>query len=348
MSRVLSPAGALLLLVSAFSAFPSPFYASVLAASAWGVWAPASLFSAHGIAVIGAMTLLRRAPRLGSRPRVTLTLALGLDAVGGVLLAAGFGSSQLALLLIARVVTGMALGLATPVLTEILARDDAGTAVATAATLGGVGLGALVAGGLSAVGLTTDLVFLVGAGVLVASTALVRRLPSLGRGPAGTVLVAAATGPDLAVAVAALLVFAANGLLGLFTSLIPIALVDRVGGGALMAGAIVATVMVGAGLARLILSEPAGTRSMVVLLCALTLGAVVTVAGAHHSCTPAVLAGGAFLGAGAGIGYDSGMRMAIGSKVDALSRLGALARVQRAGQLGLVIPALAVPMFIRA
>ncbi len=341
MSGLLSPEGALLLLVSAFSAFPSPFYGSLLAVSSWGIWAPAVLFSVHGAAVIVAMSLLHRMRSLSVHPRVLVAAALIIDAAGGIVLAIGFQTGNIVLLLAARAVTGIALGLSTPLLSERLTRGTRGTAAATAGTLGGVGVGALCAAALSTLGIPTSLVFLSGTAGLLLGVAVALRLP--GRGP-GVATAPGATGWTRSDGTAAALVFISNGVLGLFTSLIPLSIIARIGGGSLMAGAVVATAMLGAGGARLASKTTRPWASAVTATLALAFGSVMLATGIAVSSPIATLIGGALLGAAAGIGYDSGIRLAIGSKGDALSRVASLAKAQRAGQFGLVLPALAVPL----
>ncbi|WP_084125202.1 hypothetical protein [Demequina sp. NBRC 110054] len=339
-----------LTLVSAFSAFPSPFYADIAAASAWGLWTSAVLFAAHGVAVIVAMTWLRRAGMARRVPsRSLVVVALLVDAVGGVLLALGMSAAGVGLLLAGRVVTGLALGLATPLLTETLARHARGTAWATAATLGGVGMGALAAAMLVATGVAVPAVFAAGASVLALVALAVALSPTMV--PAIVPTTAAppsASARDRALAAAVVLVFVANGLLGLFTSLVPAVVVAAIGGGSLLAGAVVAATMIGAGAARLAMDASRPRVVASVAVGSLGAGCFLFTAGVAAHQGPAVILGSVILGASCGLGYDAGLRMAIGSKVDALARVAALARAQRAGQLGLVVPALVFPALARA
>lgn len=354
---------AVLAIISAFSAFPSPFYADIAAASSWAMWASAALFSIHGVGVIAAMTVVRRSAgfaRLACRDLVVAALVA--DALGGLLLALGMGMASVPLLLAGRLVTGVALGLVTPVLTETLARETRSTSWATAATLGGVGVGALMAALLATAGVAVPLVFVAGTAVLAAAGLGAARIPGIAwsaatttvsgpealAAPGAVAAPSASAGPDVAATAAVLIVFAANGVLGLFTSLVPAAVAPLLGGGSLLAGLVVATTMIGAGLSRLVAAPPQARATAITAAVALSLGAAVFAAGVAGGRPPAaVVLGSALIGAACGIGHDAGLRMAIGPKVDALRKVRGLARVQRAGQLGLVIPALVFPALAR-
>lgn len=331
-----------LLAISAFSAFPSPFYAHIADASGWGLWASAVLFSSHGVAVIVAMSAVRMVTRwVGTDALVPA--ALFVDAGGGLLLMTGMAGDSLSLLLSGRVVTGVALGLATPVLSEVLSHRERGVAVVTAGTLGGVGLGALGAGLLHETGIATGAVFGLGTLLLLAVALGAVAVPTGSGRPLPRAASAPGHGRGSAGPIAVVVVFVANGVLGLFTSLVPAVVVERIGGGALLAGILVAGTMLGAGAARLVLSVARMERVAAASAATLAAGTIALAAGASYGEPEVVLIGCVLMGAACGLGYDAGLRMAIGSKVDALVRLRSLAQVQRAGQLGLVIPALIFP-----
>lgn len=339
---------AVLVMVSAFSAFPSPFYGDIASASPLGLWASAVLFSVHGMAVIVAMTLVRgggAVAALGTRR--LLVVALIVDVAGGLALAAGMAASSFSALAAGRIVTGLALGLATPLLTEALSRARRGTALATAGTLGGVGLGALAAAVLAWAGASVPAVFIAGSAALAVSIAAVMASPAP-PAPASAPVAAVAAGVDLGAAVAVVVVFAANGVLGLFTSLIPALAAPMLGGGALLAGVVVASTMIGAGAARLAVRPSSPRAVAAAAMLATVLGAAVFSVALAARMDALAVAGALLLGAACGLGYDEGLRMAIGSRVDALRRVASVARVQRAGQLGLVLPALIFPVLIQA
>lgn len=343
-----------LTVVSAFSAFPSPFYSGVAAASALGLWAAAVMFSIHGVAVIVAMSALRAASwPVADRHRAIVTAALVVDAVGGLVLAWGMATESMTLLLTGRAITGLALGLATPVLTAVLARHRTGTAWATAATLGGVGIGAVAAAALESTGVSVPGVFISGAVVVAAVIAVVPFLttrPATGasvtwEAPDGIVTRPQTRVSELTPALASALVitFVATGILGLFTSLIPAVTAPALGGGAGLAGVIVAVAMIGAGGARLV-GLGGSTRGLVVTVTIAVAAVAVFAAGIAYGHAGTVVASATMIGAACGVGYDMGLRLAIGPQVDALRRVAVLARVQRAGQVGLVVPALAFPL----
>ncbi|WP_162238328.1 hypothetical protein, partial [Microbacterium sp. Leaf351] len=94
-----------LTVVGAFSALPSAFYTHIVSATGTP-WATALLFSGHGLASIGGMTVAARAARRRSLVAIVV-VAVVLDAAGAALLVIA-PLDQLGVLLAARVVCGAA------------------------------------------------------------------------------------------------------------------------------------------------------------------------------------------------------------------------------------------------
>jgi MFS family permease len=187
------------------------------------------IFAVYAVAVLATLLLAgRSSDQAGRRP--VLAVALGLSALSTVafILAPGEG-----VLLAARVLSGLSAGLvtgtATAALTE-LAPGPAGrgraSLVATAANMGGLGLGPLIAGLLAQYAPhPTTLVFEVYLAVLAAAGLCLRFIPetiSPRHRPAlrfaGLGIPERGRGQFIAAAVAA---FAAFALLGLFSSVVP-------------------------------------------------------------------------------------------------------------------------------
>lgn len=348
---------------SAYSAFPSAWYHLVQDETGWR-WTTSVLFAAHGVAQVVAMTLLARpgvATRLAGRAAgAAVAVLLLADAVGAALLAAAPAPGGFALLLVGRVVTGVALGALTTLATGFLARGRHGTGLATVAILGAVGVGSLTAGALAASGwsrsgvLALGLVLLPAAAWLVhtASTGSRVRVPVPAGNPATpgkqVAPVPAAPGDDdergpdpgvgRGLAVPVVVAFLANGVLGLFCSTLPGVIAGLAGGASAVAGATTGLVMVSAGGARLLLARVPARPVAVVTALAAVVGVAAEIAALAAGHVVGALTAAALLGAAAGVGFDTALRSARRHGVPAL------ARVQRGGQLGLVLPVLAYPV----
>jgi MFS family permease len=333
----------------AYSAFPAAFYHLVQDATG-SRWTTAVLFAAHGVAQVAAMSALARGPlavRVARRVaavgtgRVVAALLL-LDAAGALLLVLAPEPSGFALLLLGRVVTGLALGALAPLATAGLTGHPRGAELATVAILGAVGVGSVLAGLLAAAGWSRSAVLAVGLVALPAAAWLVRGVV-VGETPAvaSPDVPSAPAGPAV-VPGAAVLAFVANGVLGLFCSTLPGVVAGLAQGAAVVAGATTGLVMISAGAARLALGRLPARPVRLVAVLAAALGLVVEVAALAAGHLAGALLGAALLGAAAGIGFDTALRLA------APHGLPALARVQRGGQLGLVLPVLAYPLLAPA
>jgi hypothetical protein len=342
---------------SAFSSLPSAFYATIADTNGLGSWSTALLFAVHGAAAMGAMTVvgLPRSSAVVSAAGLgtTIGLLLAADALAGLLLVFAAGPAEFWMLLTGRAVTGAALGAVTPVLAASLTVRRSGTEITTAGVLGGVGLGSLLAGSLALAGVSRPSVFAIGCAGVAAVAVLVRvRLRGRAsqhdsdRAPASPDdLQRSRQAPSATVLVAAALAFTANGVLGLFTSLLPGAVADLADAqlATFVAGLTAGIVLLCAGLSRLVTARITGGRAAWLAAMGTATGAVAFAGGLAAGIWPLALAGGMLLGAAAGFGYDLALRLVSTRLTDSL-RLSALARVQRGGQFGLVAPVLLYPI----
>ena len=185
-------------------------------------------FAAYAATVLATLLLAgRSSDQAGRRPVMAVALAASALSTVLFILAPGIG-----VLIAARVVSGLSAGLmtgtATAALTELIPASAARRAslVATAANMGGLGLGPLVAGLLAQYAPDpTTLVFEVYLAVLAAAALLLLLVPETVRPRtrpalrfAGLGISEQGRGEFIAAAVAA---FAAFALLGLFSSLVP-------------------------------------------------------------------------------------------------------------------------------
>jgi len=207
---------------------PTPLYAIYQVRWHFSAAMVTLIFAAYGAAVLATLLLAgRSSDQAGRRP--VLAVALGVSALSTVafILAPDEG-----VLLVGRVLSGVSAGLmtgtATAALTELIPASAARRAslVATAANMGGLGLGPLIAGLFAQYAPhPTTLVFEVYLAVLAVAGLCLRFVPetvSPRRRPAlrfaGLGLPEQGRGQFIAAAVAA---FAAFALLGLFSSLVP-------------------------------------------------------------------------------------------------------------------------------
>jgi MFS family permease len=207
---------------------PTPLYAIYQVRWHFSAAVVTLIFAAYGAAVLATLLLAgRSSDQAGRRP--VLAVALGVSALSTVafILAPDEG-----VLLVGRVLSGVSAGLmtgtATAALTELIPASAARRAslVATAANMGGLGLGPLIAGLFAQYAPhPTTLVFEVYLAVLAVAGLCLRFVPetvSPRRRPAlrfaGLGLPEQGRGQFIAAGVAA---FAAFALLGLFSSLVP-------------------------------------------------------------------------------------------------------------------------------
>src|ERR1700756_5925954 len=142
------------LTVMGFSTVPSPLYGLYRARDHFSLFMITVIFAVYAIGVIAALLLAGHLSDLYGRRRLLLP-ALGITILSAVVFLA---SKSLAALLIGRLLHGISIGIVASTATAYLAELDAvgrpqasasrATLTASAVNIGGLGVGALVAGGL--------------------------------------------------------------------------------------------------------------------------------------------------------------------------------------------------------
>ncbi|WP_430788751.1 MFS transporter [Actinoplanes sp. G11-F43] len=295
------------LIAMAFSTVPAPLFPLY----GYSTFTVTVVFAAYAIGVVVSLVLAGHVSDKLGRRRVLIP-ALALEALAAVLFLTG---TSLPVLLAARFITGLGVGMITATATAHLhelhtahrphATGTRFEIVSTAANIGGLGLGTLLAGFLAqyftAPLRTPYLLFLVlllaGIGAVLIAPETVRPEPGYRYRPqrvttaSGPAYLAAATGT-----------FAAFSVFGFFTSVAP----GFVAGtlhhpSRLLAGAIVFAVFGGSALAQTLTTGlPPRTRT-VLGLTSQAVGVVTLVTGMHQTSLPVFLAGGILAGIGAGI-----------------------------------------------
>jgi hypothetical protein len=285
------------------------------------------------------------------RTRV-LVPALLLEALAAVLFLVW---STLPGLIVARVLTGLGVGMITATATAHLAelhavaRPDGGPTrpgvVAVAANLGGLALGPLVAGVLVLLAphplIVPDAIFLA---LLVLAAIAVAAVPETVRAqnrpyrPQRIAVPAAARGRYVAVTAATFGLFA---IMGLFTSLAPSFLASIGQRSPLVGGLAAFLVFAAAASAQIALGTWASTRQLRVGVAVTSAGMVALGAGVAAAGAPLFLAGGLVAGAGAGLLLKGALGTAA-ELAPAGARGEAIAGVFLGGYTGLVVPVLGI------
>jgi MFS family permease len=341
-----------LMVVMAYSAFPTPLYGLYAARDGFGSLTITAVFAAYAVGVAVSLFLVGHLSDSLGRRRVLLP-SLALTALSAVLFLLW---RDLPGLLVARVINGLGVGAVTATATAWIAelhagaRPEAGARraeiVGVAANIGGIGTGALVAG-LLAQWVTSPLTvpYLVGlagllaAIVLVAATPETReaRLPRPAYRPQRVSVPAAARGEYFGAALGAGVGFAAFGL---FTSLAPSFLAGSLHHPSkALAGAAAFIVFAAAALVQVLLARRP-RRELVVNGTAGTLAGLALVVLALWLPTPSLalfLIGGVAFGAGAGSVFKGAVATVV-AVAEPARRAEALAGLFLAGYIGLAVP----------
>ena len=332
------------LVAMAFSTVPTPLWPLYQAEDGFPTSMVTVAFSAYAVGVLISLFLAGHVSDWVGRRRVLLPGVL-LEVVSATLF---LTSHQLPVLIVARVIGGLGVGLITATATAHLSdlAKNAGIKhaahVATAVNLGGLGVGPLVSGFLvQYVGgpLTTGYAIFLGLLVLCVLgiafvpetvTATPRRYR-----PQRVSVPAAARRQYLTVATGA---FAAFALFGLFTSLTPKLLAVSVGTtSALLSGAVSCVVFLFGVVAQLWSGRLAPDRQLSVGVGLLVAGVAVLLAGGMAGSLALFVAGGALSGAGAGLLFKAAMGSAT-RLADPAAKGEAAAGIFLAGYLGLTVP----------
>lgn len=344
---------ALFVVAMAFSTVPTPLWSVYRATEGVSTLQVTMAFASYAVGVVLSLFLAGHVSDWVGRRRILLP-ALLLEIVAAVLFLTWVALPGL---LVARLVNGLGVGLVTATATAHLAelhaaaRPDAGPrragVVATAANLGGLGLGSLAAGVLAQVApaplRTSYVVFLV---LLVVVTLALLVVPETVTPPAEKVAyrpqrVAVPAEARTRYAGAATAGFAAFMVCGLFTSLAPSLLASIGWHSPVVAGAAAFMVFTAAAVAQVVLGHLAPAEQLRIGLALTAVGVVVLGVGVLASVAAVFLIGGFVAGAGGGLLLKGALGTAIG--LSAPERRGeATAGVFLAAYLGLTVPVLGI------
>jgi MFS family permease len=345
--------GAVFATAMAFSTVPTPLYAFYRAQDGFSTFMVTVVFAAYAVGVIGSLFLAGHVSDwYGRRP-----LLLGALTVEAVAAGLFLTWTSLAGLIVARVVTGVGVGLVTATATAALgelhavARPGAGRMradrVAVAANLGGLALGPLIAGALAQwVAAPVTVPYVLFLGLLAASFGAVLLAPETVAletrpryRPQRVTVPRSARALYFTVAAAAFVAFA---IFGLFTSVSASFLAGELHRTSpLLAGAVTFGVFAAGALAQILTAGLAPPRLVNRGLAVMSAGALaVTVAVTVTSLTGFV-GGGLVAGFGVGMLFKGALATVV-SITPADSRGEALAGLFLAAYAGLVVPVLGI------
>jgi MFS family permease len=338
--------------VMAFSTVPTALYPAYVVAEGFGPFTVTLVFSVYVLGVLASLLFAAHLSDIRGRRRLALP-AVGLTLVAAVIFAS---STALPALLVARVVSGLAVGMMAPTatawLTELHLAVRGGTdrsraeAVATTANLGGLGLGPVLAGAVALVASSPlrlpyvvmgGLLALTLLGVLASPETVVRPVPVPAYRPQRPALPATGRARFLLSGSALAVGFT---LLGFYTSLAP-SLLESGGGrfGPVVTGMVVFGVFLSAVATQLAVRSWRPRVQVHVGLGALGLAAIPIALAAEPASVPLLALAGVIGGAGTGLAF----RGAIGTTLELSAperRGGTLATLYVVAYLGLTLPVL--------
>ncbi|WP_432824920.1 MFS transporter [Dactylosporangium sp. CA-092794] len=334
----------------AFTVIPTPLWALYQRHDGYSTIGVTVAFAAYAFGVIASLFLAGHVSDWLGRRRVLLPAVL-LEAVSATLF---LTSTSFGVVLVARVLSGLGIGMITATATAHLselhaaARPGAGRArgdlVATVANLGGFAFGPVVSGLLAQYApaplRTPYLVFL---GLLLLAAIAVSLVPETvathrRRYRPQRVDVPAATRPRYFAATAG--AFAALSVLGLFTSLAPAFVAGTLHHPSRALAGAVASLVFGSGAVAQVLLRRRSLRDQVAAGLILMVAGLATVTAAVWAQSlPAFLVGGAVAGAGAGALFKGTISTVVDLAPPAV-RGEALAGLFLGGYLGLAVPVL--------
>jgi hypothetical protein len=341
--------------VMAFATVPAPLYVIYQARDGFPTFATTVVFAAYGVGVVAALYLAGHLSDVhGRRPLILVSIALELVAAVLFLL-----WNDVSGLIVARLVTGLGVGLLTATATAHLGElrvratgspsSAAGAGVvAGVVNLGGLSLGALVGGALAEfVGQPLMVPYVVFVVALVVAFAVVLAAPETVDRPSSPVAyrpqrLQAPEGKGAAFWAAGTAAFAALAVQGLFTSVAPTFLgttfhvTDRLAAGATTFGVFAASAVSQIVFARL--AQRAQIRLGMVLLVG---GLVILAVAAVLLQVAGFIGGGVIAGAGVGLLFRAAIGSA-GALVEPARRGGVLAATFLIAYAGLTVPVVAV------
>jgi hypothetical protein len=343
------------LVVMAYSTAPTPLWSLYQQRDSFSTFAITIAFAAYAVGVIISLFLAGHLGDTLGRRRILLP-AIGLEIVSAVIFVA---FPELPGLIVARVVSGLGIGMLTATVTahildlHLTARPGAdparGQIVAGVANLGGFGVGALLSGVLArwAVGplVTPYLVFVVLLALAFVGVALVPETASrpATRPPYRPQRVRVPRESRARFFLAGGTAFAAFSVLGLFTSLAPVVVAGQLHiTSRAVAGLVVFATFAAAALSQVAV-RPLAVRAQVLLGAVLLSGGIAILAvtvTASLGLWPFVV-GGIIAGAGAGVVFKAALAVA-GALAPASNRGEVLAGIFLLGYLGLTLPVVGI------
>ena len=343
----------------AFSTVPSPLYSLYQQRDGFSTFTVTIVFAVYAVGVIISLLLAGHVSDWVGRKKILIP-ALGLELVAAILF---LTAPNLPILLVARFVTGLGVGMITATATahlhELHAKHRPAATparfemVSTAANIGGLGVGPLIAGILSQwVDGPLRTPYIVFAVLLVLSMIGVALVPetvaelparpsyrpqriSADHGDRGRYIAAAAAG------------FASFAVFGLFTSVAPGFVAGTLGHPSrALGGLIVFAVFGGAAIAQTLTTRLSASAKMTLGIAAQAAGVIALVAGMHELNLATFLVGGIVAGIGAGVLFKAAVGTVVAMAAPA-KRSEALAGLFLISYLGLSIPALGIGIATR-
>ncbi|WP_245673927.1 MFS transporter [Actinoplanes rectilineatus] len=334
----------------AFSTVPTPLYPLYMARDGFSTFVVTVVFAAYAAGVVASLLLAGHVSDWFGRRRVLIP-ALLLELLAAVLFLTG---TSLPVLLLARFVTGLGVGMITATATAHLQelhaahRPEASRrrfeVVSTAANSGGLGLGTLVAGLLAQYApaplRTPYLVFLVLLVLSVVAVALTpETVPPRVDRPAYRPQRIRAHGDRTRYLAAAAGAFASFAVFGVFTALAPSFVAGTLHHTSrALAGAVVFAVFGSAAVAQSLTGGLSGPARTALGLLAQAGGVLTLVAGMHAGSLAVFVAGGVVSGVGAGVLFKASVG-AVAAMAAPAERGEALAGLFLVAYLGIGVPA---------
>ncbi|OZE29767.1 MFS transporter [Rhodococcus sp. 05-2254-5] len=338
----------------AFSTVPSPLYPLYQVRDGFSTFMVTIVFAAYAVGVIVSLILAGHVSDWVGRKKV-LIAALLLELVAAVMFLSG---TALPLLLVARLITGLGVGALTATATAYLhelhsthrptASGQRFEMVSTAANIGGLGVGPLVAGFLAQfVAAPLHTPYLVFAVLLVVAIVGVTLTPETVDEPAERPAyhpqrISADHGDRAGYFAAAAAGFASFAVFGVFTSVAPGFVAGTLDHPSrALSGVTVFAVFGTAALAQTLTSRMSSTAKLSLGISAEALGLIALVTGMHTLSLPMFLIGGVVAGIGAGVLFKAAVG-AVAAMAAPAQRSEALAGLFLISYLGLGIPAVGI------
>ena len=338
----------------AFSTVPSPLYPLYQVRDGFSTFMVTIVFAAYAVGVIVSLILAGHVSDWVGRKKV-LIAALLLELVAAVMFLSG---TALPLLLVARLITGLGVGALTATATAYLhelhsthrptASGQRFEKVSTAANIGGLGVGPLVAGFLAQfVAAPLHTPYLVFAVLLVVAIVGVTLIPETVDEPAERPAyhpqrISADHGDRAGYFAAAAAGFASFAVFGVFTSVAPGFVAGTLDHPSrALSGVTVFAVFGTAALAQTLTSRMSSKAKLSLGISAEALGLIALVTGMHTLSLPMFLIGGVVAGIGAGVLFKAAVG-AVAAMAAPAQRSEALAGLFLISYLGLGIPAVGI------